>query len=195
MVTQKEFEEKVSKFKELEDIRGNIEKGFLKLIGEKMDFEAYIFIYSTWNYANFRFVLTKLKYEDFEKTIKEINPVFEKLKEDKFETADFDKQKEDISFIYDKLKKLVGQTCATKIMYFKNQNLFIMWDTQIRKLYQIKEPDAENYIKFLKSMKNEFKHIIWQNNQISLARAIDMYNYVITQEKIRVNKNDTQIKK
>jgi len=188
MVTQQEFEEKVSKFKELEDIRGNIEKGFLKLIEEKMDFEAYIFIYSTWNYAHFRFILTKLKYEEFEKTIKEVNPIFEKLKEERFETADFDRLKEDISFIYDRLKKLVGQTCATKIMYFKNQNLFVMWDTKIRELYKIKKTNAEDYINFLKLMQKEFSHIKWYNQKTSFARAIDMYNFVVTQEKIRAKK-------
>ena len=192
MITQKEFEEKVNKFKELEDIRGNIEKGFLKLIEEKMDFEAYIFIYSTWNYANFRYVLTKLKYEEFEKVIKEINPIFDKLKEEKFETVDFDYLRESISFIYDRLKKLVGQTCATKIMYFKNQNLFIMWDTKIRKLYGFKKTDAENYLNFLKLMKKEFSHIQWENKEISFARAIDKYNFTITQEKVRIKNEDQE---
>lgn len=186
MVTHQEFEEKISKFKELEDIRGNIEGGFLKLIEEGLDFEAYIFILSTWNYANFRFTLKKLKYEDFKKSISETNPVFEKLKSERFETADFDKIKEDISFIYERFRTLVGQTCATKLMYFKNQKLFVMWDTQIRKLYKFPKCSGEDYIRFLELMRKTFSHINWrEDKEISFARAIDKYNFAITQEKIR----------
>ena len=113
----------------------------------------------------------------FRKTISEINPIFEKLKNEKFETADFDKLREDIPFIYNKLNELVKQTDAAKIMYFKNPNLFVMWDTKIRKKWGIRQirTTAEDYINFLKLMKQNFSHIKWRNRKISLARAIDAY--------------------
>ena len=189
-ITQKEFEEKVNKFRELEDARSQIYDMAMNLIKNGFELEAYLLILSTWNFAGFRYVLTSFDMNKFRKTISEINPVFEKLKDERFETADFDKLRKDISFIYDKLNELVKQTGATKIMYFKNPNLFVMWDTKIRKKWKIPQihTTAEDYINFLKLMKQNFIHIKWQNKKISLARAIDAYNFVVTQDKIKRNK-------
>ncbi|RMF05490.1 hypothetical protein D6764_04575, partial [Candidatus Woesearchaeota archaeon] len=120
MITQKEFEQKVNRFKESEDSRRHIYDMAMNLIKRGLELEAYLLILSTWNFAGFRFVLTRFDMKKFKKTISEINPVFRKLEKEKFETANFDELREDISFIYDKLKELVKQTGATKIMYFKN---------------------------------------------------------------------------
>jgi hypothetical protein len=190
MITQKEFKEKVSKFSKLEDARGQIYDMAMNLIKKGLDIEAYLLILSTWNFAGFRYVLREFDIKKFKKTIVEINPVFKKLKNEKFEKADLDKLKKDISFIYNKLNKLVKQTGATKIMYFKNPNLFVMWDINIRKMWRIPQnhTTSDDYIIFLKLMKDNFKNIKWQNKKISFARAIDIYNFVVTQEKIRNKK-------
>src|SRR3989338_8010957 len=72
---------------------------------------------------------------------------------------DLDMQK-DIKFIYNELKNQVEQTGASKIMALKNQNLFIMWDTEIRKIYKIpNQAAAENYIDFLIKMRGSFGDI------------------------------------
>ncbi|MCD6219244.1 hypothetical protein J7K43_02530 [Candidatus Calescamantes bacterium] len=197
MITQKEFEERVNKFEELEDARSQIYDMAMNLIKNGFELEAYLLILSTWNFAGFRYVLTSFDMNKFRRTISEINPIFEKLKNEKFETADFDKLKGDISFIYNKLNELVKQTGATKIMYFKNPNLFVMWDINIRKMWNIPQTHttAEDYINFLKLMKQNFGHIKWENKETSLARAIDAYNFVVTQEIIRnkrKNKTDAR---
>lgn len=186
MVSQSEFEEKISKFLDFEITRGSLEESFANLIDSGFDVEAYLLLLATWNFAGFRYVLKNFDLNKFRKTISEINPVFEKLKDERFETADFDKLKEDISFIYNKLKEIVKQTGAAKIMYFKNPNLFIMWDMGIRKLYKIPQnkTTSDDYINFLKMMKEYFKNIKWNNLKKSLAKAIDEYNFVLTQEKL-----------
>ena len=187
MISQKEFEEKIDKFLELESMRGSLEPMFLNLIDKNLDVEAYLLILSTWNFAGFRYVLTNFNLKKFKETIKEINPIFDKLKDERFETAEFDVLKKEISFIYNKLKELVKQTGATKIMHFKNPNLFVMWDMGIRKLYKIPQnhTTAEDYLNFLKKMQKEFSNIRWENQNRSLAKVIDEYNFVVTQEKIR----------
>ena len=48
--------------------------------------------------------------------------------------------------------------------------------------WKIKKVDSESYLAFLKLMQKEFFHIKWDNKSISLARAIDMYNYAVTQK-------------
>jgi len=187
MVNQKEFEEKIKKFKVFEDARDKLAPMFSNLIDKGFEIESYLLILSTWNFAGFRFVLRDFNITKFQKTIKEINPIFDKLKDKNFETADFDKLKKDITFIYNKVTKLVKQTGATKIMHFKNPNLFVMWDMGIRKLYKIPQTytTAEDYINFLKLMQKEFLNIKWKHKDMTFARAIDEYNFVITQEKIR----------
>ncbi len=191
MITQEEFEEKVHRFKELEDARGQIYDLAMRLINHGFELEAYLLILSTWNFAGFRYVLKEFDIDKFKKTIIDTNPAFRRLENEKFETADLDKLKEDISFIYNKLNSIVKQTGATKIMHFKNPNLFIMWDTNIRKKWKIPQTHttAEDYIEFLRKMQKNFLHIKWDNNNgMSLARAIDAYNFDVTQEEFRSRK-------
>lgn len=187
MINQEEFEKEANKFNDLEDARADIYDMAMNLISNNFEVEAYILLLATWNFAGFRYFLTKFDMKKFKKIIDEINPIFDQLKNERFERADFDKLKENISFIYNKLNPLTKQTGASKIMYFKNPNLFVMWDMSIRKKWKIPQnhTTAEDYINFLELMQKEFSHINWADKEVSLARAIDMYNYVVTQEKIR----------
>lgn len=196
MISQKEFTEKVNKFENLEDARGQIYHMAMNLINQGFELEAYLLILSTWNFAGFRYVLTTFDMNKFKLVISDINPIFDKLKNEKFESTDFNKIKDDISYIYNKLNDLVKQTGAIKIMYFKNPNLFVMWDMSIRKLWNIPQTHttAENYIDFLKLMKKNFSHIKWENQETSLARAIDSYNFVVTQEIIRNKREQNKSK-
>lgn len=189
LVNQEEFESKIKNFDELEDARGQIAKMASNLIEKGFEVEAYLLILSTWNFAGFRYILTNFDLEKFKQIIAEVNPVFERLKNERFEIANFDKLKNDITFIYNKLNSIVKQTGTSKIMYFKNPNLFVMWDTKIREMYKIPQikTTAEMYIDFLKTMQKEFSHIKLKRDDISLARAVDMYNFVVTQQKIRSN--------
>lgn len=101
----------------------------------------------------------------------------------------------DIKVIYENIKEIAEQTGATKIMALKNPLLFIMWDTEIRKIYGIKnKADSDDYLKFLKEMKNKFGHLKSINKVLPLAKVIDEYNYVIA-EKRRIKQKKKKLKK
>lgn len=103
-----------------------------------------------------------------------------------FENVNLDNSEliKNIKFIYAELKKIAKQTGATKIMALKNHGLFIMWDTEIRKMYRIKNyANPDDYIEFLKKMKSKFGHLKSPHKETPLVKAIDEYNYVIADQK------------
>ncbi len=68
-------------------------------------------------------------------------------------------------------------------MALKNSKLFVMWDTEIRKIYKIdNKSEADDYIRFLAKMQEHFKNIRWDSKMRPLAKAIDEYNYVIADQ-------------
>ena len=185
-INQTHFENTIKKFSVVEDARGKLWNKARNLLLGGYETEAYILILATWNFAGFRFFLKKFNLTKFENTLKKLNPIFNKIKKETFECVDFkskDLQK-DIKLIYSKLKKFVGQTGASKIMALKNPNLFVMWDTEIRKMYRIdNQAKPDDYIEFLQRMKNEFKGIKWQDKKRPFAKVIDEYNYVKAEER------------
>lgn len=188
MITQQEFDENVSNIKNLSDFRDEVEVMTKDLIDKNSELVGLCLMLFSWNFANMRQMLKTFSILKFREVLKEINPTFKKIKNERFETADFEKLRSDISFIYNKLCPLLQQTGTTKTMYFKNPNLFVMWDMSIRKFWKVPQTKstADDYINFLKLMQKEFSHITWQNKEISFARAIDMYNFVVTQ---KINKS------
>ena len=185
-INQKDFENTIKKFRIIEDARGSLWDRVRNLLLKGYETEAYILILATWNFADFRYFLKNFDLYKFENVIKKLTPIFNKVKNKTFEKTDFknkDLQK-DIKLIYSDLKKVVRQTGASKIMALKNQNLFVMWDTEIRKMYKIDNRATPNdYIEFLGKMKNEFKEIKYRNKKIPFAKAIDEYNYVKADER------------
>jgi len=182
MITQEEFEERVKKFENLREIRDEIGDRALKLIEEGKYFEGYMLIIATWNVAWFSKNFKKINTKEFLKAIEETNPVFDELKNEIFETANFDKLYGKIAFIYNKFNSIIKQTGTSKVMYHRNPNLFIMWDTKIRNKWKVVgKPNCDDYVCFLKLMQKEFSHIKWENKSVSFARAIDMYNFYLTQ--------------
>ncbi len=181
-VTQKDFKSILGQVSKTEDsdefwpmARNLLLKGY--------EIEAYILILATWNFAGFRYLLKNFDLGKFRSTIKNLNSHFDKLKNLTFEKADFEDKHlaSDIKFIYQKLKDIVKQTGATKMMALKNPNLFVMWDTKIRQMYHINnKATLDDYIKFLKKMKEEFNHIKWTDKKKPLAKAIDEYNFIKT---------------
>lgn len=183
-MNQKEFNDVVKNFKKIEDARDQLWDRAQSMIEKDFEVEAYVLILATWNFARFRYFMKSFDLRNFSETIKQINPYFKRIKALNFEEADFEDEMLvlDIKFIYERLKKIAEQTGASKILALKNEKLFIMWDTKIRKLYNIDNKGSfEDYIIFLKKMKIIFKGIKRPNENISLAKAIDEYNYVITQ--------------
>lgn len=178
--TQKDFKSTIKQFHQVED-RDEFWPRARKLLLNGYEVEAYVLILATWNFAGFRYLLKNFDLGKFKSTIKRLNPRFKKLKGLTFQKADFDDKglTSDIKFIYQRLRGIVKQTGATKMLALKNPSLFVMWDTNIRKMYHINNSgDPDDYIKFLKKMKQEFSHIKWTDKKTPLAKGIDEYNYI-----------------
>jgi len=185
-VDQKEFEEIIQQNSEKivnnKTLRGSIWESSRNLLKDNYEYEAYILLLSTWNFARFRYAMTSFNEDEFRKLIKRNEKIFKKLDELKFETVNFNDPilKEDIKLIYSSYRKIEGieQTGTTKLMALKNPNLFVMWDVEIRKLYKINDKGtSEDYIEFLNKLKETFKNIKWDNKDKPFAKAIDEYNY------------------
>jgi len=187
-ISQKEFSRTLRKFPEIEDMRNQLWDRALGFLNTGYEIEAYILILATWNFAGFRFFLKKFNLNKFRKTLKKLNPIFNKLKNKTFESIDVKdpELRKDIKLIYAKLKEIAKQTGATKIMALKNPKLFVMWDTEIRGIYKINNfASPDDYIVFLEKMKEKFKNIKWKSKKKPLAKAIDEYNYVLAERRRR----------
>ena len=194
MANQIEFEKTVAEFQKIEDARDQLWDRAKVLIDSGFEVEAYILILATWNFAGFRYVMKDFDLREFQKVINLINPIFKKLENTQFENIDFANNSvaPDIKYIYVQLKKIAKQTGASKIMALKNSRLFVMWDTEIRKIYEIdNKSEADDYIQFLSKMQKHIKDIKWTGKPTSFAKAIDEYNYVIADRNRRLRKRET----
>ena len=179
---QSEFEKTIEEFQKIEDARDQLWDRAKVLIEKGFEVEAYILILATWNFARFRYFMKNFDLHEFQEVINRVNPIFKKLENTQFENTDFTKNilATDIKYIYNQLKKIAEQTGASKIMALKNSKLFVMWDTEIRKIYKIdNKGEANDYIQFLIKMQEYFKDIKWIGKTPPFAKAIDEYNYVI----------------
>lgn len=180
MITQAEFDATIADFDALEPTRSPLYGMGLKLLDVGYEIEAYLLILATWNFANFRYILTTFDLSAFRQSIETTAPIFQRLKQHIFQKANLDVLTEDIKAVYSQFKGLVGQTGAAKLLHFKHPALFIMWDTDIRKRFKIPNKSSpDDYIAFLKKMKSEFGHITWTRQDRTLAKAIDEYNFVV----------------
>jgi len=191
-VKQIEFEKTIKKFQKIEDARDQLWDRAKILIKNGFEIEAYILILATWNFARFRYFMKNFDLREFHNVIKKINPIFKKFENKKFKSIDFADNLliSNIKFIYTQLKKIAEQTGASKIMALKNPNLFVMWDTEIRRMYKINNKgEADDYIQFLIKMHDYFKSIKWDSKVKPLAKAIDEYNYVKADGIRKIRKN------
>lgn len=192
---QFEFEKIVEEFHRIEDARDQLWDRAKNLTENGFEVEAYILILATWNFARFRYFMKTFDMREFQEIVNRVNPVFKKLEGVRFEKADFTNNEivKDVKFIYDQLKKIAEQTGASKLMALKNPNLFVMWDTEIRRIYEIdNKGEAEDYIRFLLKMQENFKDIKWDKEKHPLAKAIDEYNYVVAEKNRKRKKSKSQ---
>jgi len=180
-----EFKKIIEENEKTENFRGTMWYRAKELLRVGYKTEAYILLLATWNFARFRYFMTTFDLKKFEKTIEDVQPIFDKLKDETFEKANFNnlELQNDIKTIYKKLKEIVEQTGTSKLMALTNPNLFVMWDTKIREKYNINDKARpEDYFQFLINMQNRFKDIKWERKDKSLAKAIDEFNYLTAHE-------------
>lgn len=70
------------------------------------------------------------------------------------------------------------------MMALRIPELFIMWDTKIRKFYKINNKGSpQDYLYYLKKLQEMFFHLKWGDKDKPFAKAIDEYNYYLTHQK------------
>jgi len=196
-ITLEELEKGCRKYEENEG-RASF-YGLAVEIAEDYPLQAAIILLAVWNKMQFRYLTSGAEnLVELRDAINECKPLFEKLGNKNFQDVDFDEIGEVVKEIYSKLSKTEGMkyTGASKVMHLFNRRLFVMWDDYIRgnkpkKYYPdleiIKEgywefksyekSDAGSYLEFLKDMQKLFGHINFKNDNKTLAKAVDEYNY------------------
>jgi len=143
--------------------------------------QASIIILAVWNTGRFRFMASDSQnLIDLKKAMEECEPLFEKVKGKDFKTVNFDEIEDTVKQIYSTFSKVMGveYTGTSKVMHLINRNLFVMWDTDIRREYGFYIDDENDYFDFLKKMQEKFRDIEWNEPSKTLTKAIDEYNQV-----------------
>lgn len=165
----------------MEELRDKIYDWSLNLIKEGKELEGIFLLIATWNFAYFRYHMRDFSLKEFEKTLKECD--FNYFKDKSFANEDMNcaETKNKIIEIYKKLSNFKGirYVGATKIMHLKCPNFFIMWDGKIIKHYKAKT-SPEGYFNFMKLIQDLYKIDSFKdlNNNVTLPRAIDLYNMI-----------------
>ena len=147
--------------------------------------KSIILLLYTWNFAAKE--TKKLNFENVGQLINDSKDDLNYLDKYSIKNADDDAWKK-VELIFDQFRILLGQTGASKALSLLNPNLFVMWDTAIRKrLNKELIPGIMNgergkyYVNFLKGIKK-----IIEDYGISeklphdsiVAKKIDEYHYV-----------------
>jgi hypothetical protein len=186
-INQDDFEEITKQFSEIEDFRSQMWQRARDLLQAGYDIEAFILVLATWNFAGFRYLMKKMDLQKFEETLNNLNHLFARLEQFTMQTIDLNNNeiRNTIKKIYGDLKDFAKQTGASKIMALKNPGLFPMWDTEIRREYGIPNRGTpEDYIEYFEKLKFKFVDSIdWGKINRPIAKAIDEYNFVKSQNK------------
>jgi len=142
----------------------------------------------TWNFAAQK---TKaLNYDNVGGLLKDNKELLRKLEKRSIQDDEitWENIKEDIEKVFDSFKTLFGQTGASKALSLLNPNLFVMWDTNIRKeLNKELIPKINNgksskhYITYLEGIRKIIDEYNIATNLPPgsiVAKKIDEYNYV-----------------
>lgn len=152
---------------------------------DKSIIKGILLLLYTWNFAARE--TKKLNFENIGKVINKSENDLRKLEQTTIEDADKNTWPI-IQNVFSNFRKLMGQTGASKALSLLNQELFVMWDTKIRKRLK-KElipgisngEKVEHYVIFLKGIQriiNEYNLKEKLPFGSIVAKKIDEYNYV-----------------
>ncbi len=159
---------------------------FLNLIKHGFLTEACLLMLSTWNFARFRYALRSFNLKRFSKALKSVNLTVSKFSDDELGTMNLDNYREEIKRAFNMLNSIKGveKTGAPKLMHIMAPKVFVMWDGYIRKFYEFKNGDSNDYFNFLKDMQTKFRDAKFRfKSKRTLAKIIDEHNYKSITEK------------
>ncbi len=168
----------------MEEFRNEVYNWSLDLVREGKTYEGIFLLLSTWNFAYFRYHMKEFSLKKFKEILESCD--FEYFQNKTFRSSDFSEPElqEKIKEIYDKLSSLIGikYVGATKILHLMCPRFFVMWDTKIRKLYNVgTSPTA--YLKFIAKMKENYESRKFNplDKRVSIPRGIDIKNMKLTE--------------
>ena len=171
------YMEKEGRYKFFEMARNLLSRGYQT--------EGRLLLLFGWNSAYLAKLAGKFRLDNFEEAFVGCKPYFDKLRGESLQGMRLEDYEADIKYIYGTLSKVeeIKSTGASKLMCLENPNLFVMWDKGIREdVYKIKgKAQEEDYFHFLEIIKEKARHIVWtpqKCNNITLAKAIDEFNYI-----------------
>jgi len=139
----------------------------------------------TWNFASP--ITKKLDFKKIKQLISRSEEVLFFLENYNIDNAD-ENAWHNIKVVFDKFSLVLGQTGASKALSLLNSDLFVMWDTQIRKRLNrdlIKGigngKTGDSYVTFLKGIQRIIKDYDIKSKlppNAIVAKKIDEYNYV-----------------
>jgi len=156
-------------------------------IADAYPLQASIIILAVWNIARFRVLKNeeseyRKMLDGLEKTIDKGKPKFDSLRWKDFKTFKFKEIETSMKEVYSELSNIKGveHTGASKVMHLLNRDLFLMWDSDMRKKYGYKryKPDADSYVRYHEKMQETVKNIKWNRSDKTLPKAIDEFNFV-----------------
>jgi len=132
--------------------------------------------------------------------LKALSERIEPLRQKNLLSEDIDSIKNLIIELYDCIRKTqfrskkgkqkeVGPTGASKVLHLTCPDLFVMWDTAIRKEGYKKNDDGKDYFEFLSEMKNMWKELestvtdLQRRYGEKATRLLDQYNWMEFTEK------------
>jgi len=130
------------------------------------------------------------------KKLKEIGEKVEPLRQRDLLSADLNGIKDPVIELFDEIRetrfrspkgkqKPVGSTAASKVLHLACPNLFVMWDSEIRRGYKKHKGDGKEYFEFLCQMKDMWKKLETTIKSLQqkyggkrITRMLDEYNWV-----------------
>lgn len=198
----------------LQEKRGSFYDMSLDLLRRGLEVEGCLLLMATWNFARFRYAVNSFDIVSFTETLDSLHDDFDALSTFTIKDIDFEVHGERIKRIYGALAKWKGIefTGATKIMQLKCPELFVIWDAYIRGdkpmkrynelpcvqsgkwKYEYYDTTGEGYLHFLTNMKSRFAHLNYVSDRVTLAKAIDEFNYVNVTLEMQRSENERKAK-
>lgn len=137
--------------------------------------------------------------EVLRENLKDVGERIEPFRKEDLLSGDLDELRELVVQLFDEIRGMrfksrrgearkVGSTATSKILHLTCPDLFVMWDSAVRRGYRKFKGDGEDYFEFLKEMKAlwiEQESIIKELQQRYGKRAtkiIDQYNWTKTHQ-------------
>ena len=197
-MTQDEFNRVIEMFDSKETMRSALYYRALRLISAGFVVDAHILVLATWNFARFRYALTRFDLTGYEHTIERLSRDLSVLADHELMTVDLDGNRNMIVAAFDTLSRIKGIefTGAAKVLHLLVPSIFAMWDRAIMgwsqpfkdydKLDIVKNgfwhkrkfgKSGNGYHEFLVTCRNRFRGLKSPDNRKSLTKCIDEFNF------------------